>query len=446
MAGRLPPGPYRTLSGPLGDVPWYMLSFDRQGRCSSPRTAAEVVERAGGGEVTDVVAFSHGWNNDWIEATERYDSFVTGYLRQSARIPVGEPRRVLLLGVFWPSKSLVGAAGRGPEIAAGGGGGVAVAEERDDVAELGSMLDGERAERFYALLQRDSLTAAEAAELAGMFLPLLASDAAETAEPVPDDPAQFAATWATAATPASEVADLDELGLFDDDDDSDGAADPEAAGGLSLDPRGIVWALTVWKMKDRAGAVGVHGIAPLLTALQRTDVRVHCIGHSYGAKVMLSAICAAGMDRPVRSALLLQPAVSHLCFADAVPGSGRPGGYRTALDRIELPVLSTFSDHDGPLTGPYHWALRRARDVGEPDVAAAGDPPSRYAALGGYGPRGLGARSRLIDVLDAGENYPLGPGAPDVYGVRSTRTISSHGAVSISSTWWMLQQLLRAGD
>lgn len=95
-------------------------------------------------------------------------------------------------------------------------------------------------------------------------------------------------------------------------------------------------------MKDRAGTVGARGVAPLLTDLLRaSEARVHLLGHSFGGKVVLSALCVpSDLPRKVHAALLLQPAVSHLCFAERVPGTDRPGGYRAALQRVERPILS----------------------------------------------------------------------------------------------------------
>jgi hypothetical protein len=81
------------------------------------------------------------------------------------------------------------------------------------------------------------------------------------------------------------------------------------------------------------------------------------------------------------------------------PAKERPGGYRRALDRVFRPILCTFSQHDAPLHRFFHLILRRDKDLGEMKIAAAGEPPSRFAALGGYGPRGSG--ERLITVLDA---------------------------------------------
>ena len=161
---------------------------------------------------------------------------------------------------------------------------------------------------------------------------------------------------------------------------------------------------------------------------------------------MLSALCAAPLPRPAASLLLLQPAVSHLSFASNVPGLNAPGGYRAALspDRVEAPILSTYSAHDRPLHDTFHLALRRRADLGERRVAAggtaAGEPPSRFAALGGYGPRS--AEEALVDPMPlAGEAYAAMPGKR-IIGLDGTRDrrISGHGDVVGDITAWALAQ------
>jgi hypothetical protein len=426
-----------------------MVSFDRNGRCTAPRTSQELVERAASGRYTDVVVFSHGWNNTWVQATARYESFVNGYIRILRESPpTGGPRRPLLVGIFWPSIALITEGEEAPDIAAGGAGpDEDVAAERAIIEELGQALPAERAQEFYALMQHGELAPGDARELAAMFLPLLGSDlteAGDTESPELDD---VLAGWRE--TPAARaVPDLDDLGYYGSqgqavEEGADGGA-PEAAGLKGFDPRDLVRAFTVWQMKDRAGVVGSRGVAPLLSdLLDQPAPLVHCVGHSYGAKVVLTAICAPRSGpTSVRSALLLQPAVSALCFAADAGGTGRPGGFRAALERVQLPILTTFSARDVALTRLYQWAMRRGRDVGEPEIAAAGPP--RYAALGGFGPGGLGAAADVIEVHDPGTPYRLSPGPLMVHGIRATRTISSHGDVSNPSTWWMMQQLLHA--
>jgi pimeloyl-ACP methyl ester carboxylesterase len=222
------------------------------------------------------------------------------------------------------------------------------------------------------------------------------------------------------------------------------------AAGLSdfarrFSPRDILRTLTVWQMKDRAGTVGAYGVAPLLVdLLANSSARLHLIGHSYGSKVVLSAICSPDkLPRNVRSILLLQPAVSHLCFAASIPGTHRPGGYRKALERVDNPIVATFSANDVPLTKTFHLFLRRQSDLGDPAIAA-GEPPSDYAALGGFGPRLSG--EKLIDVRDVTDSYePDFASGHRLYGIRATRTILGHGDISNESIWWALYDLVQHG-
>jgi pimeloyl-ACP methyl ester carboxylesterase len=164
----------------------------------------------------------------------------------------------------------------------------------------------------------------------------------------------------------------------------------------------------------------------------------HVVGHSYGAKVMLSALTVSTLPRTVASALLLQPAISYLSFAVDADGKHHAGGYRPALERVDQPILATFSSRDVALGRLFHLAVRRASDIGEQRIAAG--PPSRYAALGGYGAEGLAAgEGRQVSAHLEGETYGeiRTPGIR-VVSIESSQQISGHGDVSNLTTWWML--------
>lgn len=453
MPASLPPGPYRTVDVDGAPAPWYMVPFDEAGRCEGPRTRDELVQRAGRDDVTDVFLFSHGWNNDWAVATGKYESFLSGFGRMRAEhgLDVGRDFRPVLAGVFWPSTALVDADERAPQIAADPTAAfdADVAAERGEVGELAALLPSDQVERFHRLVQADELEPEQARELAALLLPVLGGgddEARGADEPTAED---LASLW-------RQLPDLDAGGGDDDpgaaraeleDFGTDAPAGDLAAAGLldRLRPRNVVRALSMWLMKDRAGVVGSGGVSDLLVDLLRTDgTRVHLVGHSFGGKVVLSALCQpASLPRPVSSVLLLQPAVSHLCFAPVVPGTDRPGGYVAAPDRSTNPVLSTFSRHDVPLTRLFHLAARRRDDLAEVRIAAG--EPDRYAALGGVGPRHAGDRCRTVPVHDVGQPYDLGPQAPArLYGVDASRTVSGHSDISNPSTHWALFDLVRS--
>jgi pimeloyl-ACP methyl ester carboxylesterase len=207
---------------------------------------------------------------------------------------------------------------------------------------------------------------------------------------------------------------------------------------------------TVWRMKDRAGTVGAQGVGPLLCdALEATkgaQTSFHLVGHSYGAKVMLSALAhPTALQRPVSSLLLLQPAVSNRCFAADADGNGHPGGYHGVFERVRLPIVTTFSQHDFPLRQTFHLAVRRKSDIGEQRIAAG--EPSPFAALGGYGPSdsgGIGAAARVLPIRDVGSPYEeLDERDLELIALDGSRTIDGHGDISNPSTWWALYEQAR---
>lgn len=458
-------GPY-PLEG--ARMPTWLLRFDKHGACTSPATREKLLQTLRDAPPSDLIFFSHGWNNDFDEAAEMYARFLRQFETHTAAHPVVRPNGVpfapLFIGVVWPSIWL--SFDSGPQIAA------AIEPPASDspvVQALTDRLAGLGAdasiERVYALLAMPRLDEAQARELTTLLEPAFgtmhdeetgggargtsadellsmwrgmqqAHDGASTPTPSLDD-------W---GVPPADVAVSPGVGV----------TPVQTAGLVSfLDPRNALRLFSVYQMKDRADLVGVRGVAPLLReVLQAAPAAgVHAVGHSYGCKVMLSAICApAPLPRPLSSLLLLQPAVSHLSFADDIPRIGRPGGYRASLtpDRVRPPILSTYSRDDFALHETFHLALRRDSDLGEQliEMAAgdegtsAGKPPSNFAALGGYGPRRAG--QRLIDPMPAaGAPYPgFDPAHPIVGLDGSQGLIGGHGDVTTPATAWALHRLV----
>lgn len=403
----------------------------------------------GRGGFTDVYLFSHGWNNDFQHALMRYKAFVSTYgaLRAERDVSSGRPYRPLLVGIFWPSTALLMPWERAPDFAAADAGeGDAV--DFSLVTEVAAQVPPADLDRFYALAERQALAEDEARELI-LILPAGVTGAGDP--DVEGDPGreseELLVAWAELEASLSDP----ELPTSPEDFGAAGGGPlgaPLAAGSLDrLNPRNLFRGMTVWQMKDRAGIVGAAGVGPAIRGMLgmtvRSETRFHLIGHSYGARVLLTAVGrpeGAPQPRPVDSLLLLQPAVNHLCFADRLP-DGRAGGFRGVPSLVKQPILSTFSCHDFPLRQTFHLALRRGTDIGEVEIAAD-EPPSQYAALGGWGPRGF-AGSRKVAIKSPPDEYDLGEGAPELWAVDGERTISGHGDVVNESTAWALFNLAR---
>lgn len=445
MPKQLPIGPYRNIQLPDGTtVPYYIIPYDKRGICEGPLTLQHLLNSVKQDAYTDIFIFSHGWNNDWTVATGRYEDFMKGYMkmRRDNNLPMPENYKPLLIGIFWPSTALVFTENEiGPDIAATDTTVMdeMIGEKQSVIRELADEIkNDDDASDFYELIQKDALTKEEAIKLAEITKVFYQNgdDELQFNEPFSND--EILSIWESSASQPTSFGDFGTVGGGD-------TSDPQAAGFgdliKKLDPRNILRTLTVYQMKDRAGKVGAYGVNKLLRELLNvSSSRVHMIGHSYGAKVVLSAVSFGdNLPRKVESLLLLQPAVSHLCFADIVPGTTRSGGYRPAFARVNKPILTTFSIHDSPLTKTFHLALRRKDDLGEVSIAAVGEPPSKYAALGGYGPRRCG--ERIIDIHDVNNPYDLNVNN-HVIGLRGDRTIKGHGDISNSSTWWALYCLV----
>jgi hypothetical protein len=454
-----------TITGPFPlegvQMPTWLLRFDKHGACTSPSTRAMLLERLRSGAASDVILFSHGWNNDFDDAAAMYSRFLREFETLTAAHPLQRPGAgyaPLFVGVVWPSIWL--SFDSGPQIAAASGD---AAEAVTDSAAAQALADrvaagggAPAAERLYALLALPRLDDAQARELAVLAAPAFGTLADDETGVACDTSAEallatLRAKQQAAGGAAPARRPIDEWGIAPP---AGATGEPQAAGLLSfLDPRQALRLFSVYQMKDRAGVVGAQGVAALLRDLLGAagSARVHAVGHSYGCKVMLSAVCApAPLPRILNSLLLLQPAVSHLCFADLIPRSGKPGGYRGTLERVQGPILSTYSASDFPLHNTFHLALRRDSDLGEQDIGiaadvdtAAGKPPSNYAALGGYGPRRAG--QRLIDPMPpAGSDYPVFSAGESLVGLDGSqgKQISSHGDITSPATAWALHRLL----
>jgi len=445
MSATLPVGPYRVLKTLEGaSFPYYIVPYDADGNCEGPKTREHLLANAA--QYSDVFLFSHGWNNDWSAATQRYESFIDGMrkLRQTNRLTMPTGFKPLLVGIFWPSQALEWFESEtGPQIAAGN----PAAEDartgalRATIADIAAQLPQAQRARFYELAQSQRLKDAEAREFAAMLAALVSADDEGARADAPDAQDLLVA----ASSMSDEEEDYDAVGTVGAGTAAAGA--PQAAIGVGdvlgvLDPRNILKPFTVWKMKDRAGKVGAFGVSKLLTELlQRSEARVHLLGHSYGCKVVMTAACYPdALSRNVESALLLQPAVSQYVFSRNVPKRNVPGGFARALTRFNQPILSTFSSRDVPLTTVFHRAVRRKDDLGE--LQFAGDQsPSPYGALGGFGPQATEAR--IVDIQAPVKRYDLA-GAERVIGLRSSAVIKGHGDINHPETWWALYCLVTA--
>lgn len=454
-------GPVRSI--PFGDgvsADLYLLRFDKSGRLLSPQTARLAVAAAR--KATDLFLFSHGWNNVYADALDAYVRFAEGFISQRRRLglPVPDGYRPVLIGVIWPATWFVPDRDEGPVIAGGGTDGEQI--ERM-LAEITSDMPAESATEFAELIDgAEWLDTTQAERAADLMRAALWNDEDAESRSEPPDTAAVLSAWA-ALTDLDQpfVEDEEEVGTIGggptargrgapsaERSGTDAQGDPASAGRARFSPRDALRLGSVWTMKARSGKVGVRGVGPLLAEIlaRGSEVRVHLVGHSFGARLLLSALASQQLERKARSMLLLQPAVNRWCFAAQVIGKDQPGGYRIVLERVEQPVLATRSAHDFPLHKVFHLAVRGG-SLGEIDLAAIGDV-DRYGALGGYQPQREDEFRRDVvrdpdgddpdyDLSAAGTVISL-DGSREVDG---KRVIGGHADINSKYTWWALHCL-----
>ncbi|HEX8919002.1 MAG TPA: serine/threonine protein kinase, partial [Chloroflexota bacterium] len=175
---------------------------------------------------------------------------------------------------------------------------------------------------------------------------------------------------------------------------------------------------TYWQMKKRAGTVGQNGLGPLIGKLAATQssLRVHLMGHSFGARLVSFAIKGLPADalKPastLKSVSLLQGAFSHFAFTDSLPmHPGQQGALAGALQRIDGPLVATYSVHDMAVGWLYPMASLASGD----NASALQDQLYEWGAMGHDGAQAVHATD--VPIATVGQKYAFGTGACNLNG------------------------------
>ena len=335
------------------DLGTVFLPLTKDGRIGDDRALAAIEERLP--LATDCFVFCHGWLYDRAEA--RADAARFFSLLDGALAPLRGRLRPLRVALHWPSKPF--------------------AEEPSEPP--GPPADATRSP-------------------AGPGWPELLRGL-DPARLTPGRFSQLLLTMAEAEIPRGpeEELELDRL--------LRSLREPTVRGGLPISP---AHALSFWIMKRRAGEVGERlgreHLGPLLARLGNDGPRLHLIGHSFGAKVLTSAVLAGLAPR---SLTLLLAAFSAFAFAEEVPGTDRPGHYRPLLSerRVSGPIVVLHSAHDRALGSIYPAVTGTGQLDRAPNPGRLGHVREVVAAsaLGFAGARGvLAPQFDLLEVQRTG--------------------------------------------
>jgi hypothetical protein len=396
------------MASEIAGQPHWEVSFDERGTANQGEVDTLLAELPGK-NLTDLFVFSHGWNSDRRQAGRLYRLYfqqVPGLLARS-----GSQARVGTLGVVWPSKRW--ADEPEPTTTAVGGG----------AAGLG---DGPPAPPASDAALVEDLKDVFAGDDRAQVL----DELARLLEERPDDPAALARfqrlMGELAGNEDAEAAgeDQGERALLEDDPEevfgrfADAVPQTGEGGAAGIgNPFGRLWngakealrQLTYFEMKKRAGVVGKQGLGPLLGRIAQADpdLRIHLMGHSFGARLVSFAL--AGLPDPARSPVkslyLLQGAFSHFAFADALPmDRSRGGALKGMAARVDGPLVASFSVHDTAVGKLYPLAALSSRD----DSAGLEDRLFRWGGIGHDGAQAVDATVATLGPVGTG--YPFSRG------------------------------------
>lgn len=407
------------MAGQLQGFPFWELGFDEAGAAADPAAIGQFVNEATAASgPTDLFIFSHGWNNDRAAA----DTLYTGFFAQVRRLLDQPPRgagakgaRVGTAGVFWPSilwpdeapppASTGGAAGLGlmrPRASAGADPASVPVEALKTV--FSGPGEAEQVERLAEMIAARPRTDAALAEFRERLRALMGGGAVDSDSPeLAVQAAPDLGTW------------KQQLKLLSAGERTGLAAGGGAAGltdvfdQLWSGAKGALRVASYWRMKERAGVIGARGLGPLIGTLagRRPGLRIHLIGHSFGARLVSFALTGLPSGAsPVKSLLLLQGAFSHFAFAGQLPfDHARSGDLHGMAARVDGPLLATYTAFDTAVGRAYPLASELARQ----DASAVAGQASRWGAMGNDGAQAVNAAGHLLGP--AGTAYAFTAGS-----------------------------------
>lgn len=356
-------------------TPYWELTFDADGDVDTGQRDAlldGLVRR----KVVDLVVFAHGWNSDRSGATRLYSRFFAPFPALAPHAKLG------YVGVLWPSmrfsdepipdfKPVPAVAPSRPALDK---------QTRHALLEVfpGRAVLVEQLARLLEQRPDEGASLEEFGRLVRLLVevppqgPQGAFTADTLAEGVPEGtPGMLCGdTVRVCAEFAAALAEVEASGTSADTTSGDASA--VRTGAVVRAPQAwdgaheLLRQATYFAMKRRAGTVGERGLGRLLGQLasEAPAVRVHLVGHSFGARLVSFAL--RGLPRGVRtvkSVTLLQAAFSHYAFAPRLPHDARASGVLNGQEkRVDGPLVCCHSRHDSALGTIYPLASRMAGD------------------------------------------------------------------------------------
>jgi len=425
--------------GTIAGLPFFPLEITKDGQLFSAEQRSAIrnaISQTDASKLTDVFVISHGWNNDMADARNLYDGLFNSI---SALIPKHASlanRKFAIVGVFWPSKKFAdselipsgGAAGIGD-----GGADLSSSVVKQKLESLKGTFDVpdaaalDRAKALIDGIENSPAQQKEFVDIIRALVPKTSSDAADGASdkflshPAGEVLKTLSVPPMSAPPPSGGGGGA--LGL---DDPAGGAASLGVFfSGVKAAASRLLNLATYFQMKERAGVVG-KALNEMLASMRqlRPDLRIHLIGHSFGARVVTAAVDGPVGVRPA-SLALLQGAFSHNGFTEKFDGRA-DGFFRKVISqsKVDGPIFATHTVNDKAVGIAYALASRFSND----QATDFGDESDVFGGLGRNGAVKMKPGEFVTGTLLA-ETAAYQFAAKKVHNLRADAFISGHSDI-----------------
>lgn len=413
----------------IGGFSAITVEYDKTGKAVDSNHADKVRKFVNDADLDDLFVLSHGWNNSENEAKSMYNDVLAQIKGQLPNEPKLNGRKIGVLAVVWPSKRFKAFE---KDDGAGQAGGAASAEPiiDDPMIDLSSLLDelgGEISQSQRGRLTEATRAAVEDQERWPTFLDSLR-------ETLPNDTdgqdEADAFLFQTIENPQQALEQFDGIEVENDDGEFTGGAAGGALAGASGAVGSVLNYTTFYLMKRRAALVGQNGLAHSVVSIRqvRPKLRVHFVGHSFGARlVSMAALALNGHELSAPNSMtLLQAAFSHNSFSAKFPPAQKPGFFRNVMTKpcVLGPILVSHTFNDTPVRVAYSIASALSGD----NAAFAAKKASQFGGLGANGALHMGAEANQGKLQEAGASgYRFAKGK--IYNLNSDKFIGGHSDI-----------------
>lgn len=374
--------------------------------------------------VTDLVIVSHGWHMDAPASQALYETLIGNLVTVDGGGWVGSGRRPGVAGVFWPSDQFRDDLGQETFNVLGGQAASAGGDLHLDVlkahAESVAAFLGVSDPNFERAVLRAVGGGGDADHLVDILRAAVGGGAGADLQTLADHK-ELLTKSGSEILQALKLQALPALG------GAVGAAGAAAAfaggqqagqamGFFSGAVAGVAKILNqfaYYELKKRAGVVGARLGQLLDSAPGLDDIRIHLVGHSFGAR-LVTAATAAMTARAPHSLTLLQGAFSHNSYGTGLKYPPYPdvtGDYRAVIAKVQGPIAITHTWNDQAVGLAYPAASRVSQTVASgfsvsDGFGGAGDI---FGGMGANGARGLSPSEGTDGAFDGVSPLALPP-------------------------------------